>query len=95
MDGLSSIKAPKGPAGMISATQIISGPPILPVARIKLYSDAEWEEFTNEWAHASLKKNYHDVIRFGSSGDRGVDIPSSSTRTGSWARGTVFSASTM
>jgi len=74
MDGFSSIKAPAGPAGVISAGQIISGPPILPVARIKLYSASDWEEFTNEWAHCSLKKNYHDVVRFGSSGDRGVDI---------------------
>ncbi|MGC2774156.1 MAG: ABC-three component system protein [Bradyrhizobium sp.] len=74
MDGFSSIKTPKGPAGLISAAQIIAGPPILPVARIKLYSADDWEEFTNEWAHCSLKKNYHDVVRFGSSGDRGVDI---------------------
>jgi hypothetical protein len=58
MDGFSPIKAPKGPTGIISAAQIISGPPILPVARIKLYSDSKWEEFTNEWAHCSLKKNY-------------------------------------
>lgn len=74
MDGFSSIKEPTGPMGMISAAQIISGPPILPIARIRLYSDKEWEEFTNEWAYCSLKKNYHDVVRFGSSGDRGVDI---------------------
>lgn len=74
MDGFSSIKTPKGPAGLISAGLVISGPPILPVARIKLYSASDWEEFTNEWAHCSLKKNYHDVVRFGSAGDRGVDI---------------------
>src|SRR3977135_1368967 len=74
MGGVSSIKAPTGPAGVISAGQVISGPPILAVARIKLYSASEWEEFTNEWAHCSLKNNYHDVVRFGSSGDRGVDI---------------------
>jgi hypothetical protein len=58
---------------MISAGQVLSGPPILPIKRIRLYSSAEWEEFVTEWA-GSFLKGYKEVVRFSGAGDRGVDI---------------------
>ena len=61
MQGFHPIKAPQGPAALISAEQTIHGPPILPIARIKLYSSGEWEEFIHEWADCSLKG---EVVRF-------------------------------
>jgi hypothetical protein len=38
------------------------------------YSAAEWEAFTEEWAHYCLKKIYVQVQRFGGAKDRGIDI---------------------
>jgi hypothetical protein len=57
---------------MVAAQQIVSGPPIPPVARIRLYSAEEWESFTNEWAYCSFEGR--EVVRFSGAGDRGVDI---------------------
>jgi hypothetical protein len=71
MQGFQPIKAPQGPAALISAEQTIHGPPISAISRIKLYSSGEWEEFINEWADCALKG---EVVRFSGSGDRGVDV---------------------
>ena len=57
---------------VVAAQQIANGPPIPPIARIRLYSADEWESFTNEWAFCSFKKK--KVVRFSGAGDRGVDI---------------------
>jgi hypothetical protein len=67
----SPIAKPTGPLGVVSVAQTIYGPTVLPIARIKLYSSAEWEEFINEWAACSL---IGDVVRFSGSGDRGIDV---------------------
>lgn len=57
---------------VVTAQQITSGPLVLPIARIRLYSPDEWEAFTNEWAHYLFKGN--QVVRFSGAGDKGVDI---------------------
>jgi hypothetical protein len=57
---------------VVAAQQVASGPPIPPIARIRLYSADEWEAFTNEWAHAFFQGK--DVVRFSGAGDKGIDI---------------------
>ena len=57
---------------VVTAQQVASGPPIPPIARIRLYSAEEWEAFTNEWAHYFFKGK--KVVRFTGAGDKGVDI---------------------
>jgi hypothetical protein len=57
---------------VVAAQQVASGPPIPPIARIRLYSAEEWEAFTNEWAHSFLQGK--DVVRPSGAGDKGVDI---------------------
>ena len=57
---------------IVAAQQVASGPLILPVARIRLYSAEEWEAFTNEWAHYTFQGK--NVVRFSGPGDKGVDI---------------------
>lgn len=55
------------------ADTTITGQLMLPIERIKLYSDHQWEEFVLEWAHG-LKTNYARVERRGSAGDMGLDV---------------------
>jgi hypothetical protein len=50
------------------------GPSIPPQQQILLYSAAEWEAFTHEWAHYCLKPQYSKVERFTGAGDKGIDI---------------------
>ncbi|WP_249734487.1 hypothetical protein [Bradyrhizobium sp. sGM-13] len=57
---------------VVAAQQMASGPPILPIARMRLYSAEEWEAFTNEWAHYTFQGK--KVVRFSGAGDKGVDI---------------------
>jgi hypothetical protein len=57
---------------VVAAQQVANGPPIPPIARIRLYSSEEWEAFTNEWAHSFFRGK--DVVRFSGAGDKGVDI---------------------
>jgi hypothetical protein len=57
---------------VVAAQQMAGGPPIPPIARIRLYSAEEWEAFTNEWAHSFFQGK--DVVRFSGAGDKGVDI---------------------
>ena len=56
-----------------SADTAISGPPIAPIDRIRLFSPSEWEDFVLEWAH-SLRGHYARVDRCGGAGDMGRDI---------------------
>lgn len=57
---------------IVAAHQVVNGPPIAAIARIRLYSAEEWEAFTNEWAHYFF--NGKTVVRFTGAGDKGVDI---------------------
>lgn len=64
---------PKAPSGGVPAAFAISGPPIPPIERIKLYSAETWEEFITEWVE-SLRDAYRTVERCGGAGDMGRDI---------------------
>lgn len=64
-----------------SSVHILNGVPVPKVARAKIFSPSEWEEFVEEWA-SSLKHQYPKVRRFGGAGDLGVDVAGFSTLTG-------------
>lgn len=71
MQGYAPIVLPAATT-VVAAHQVIGGPPISAIARIRLYSAEEWEAFTNEWAHYFFKGK--TVVRFTGAGDKGVDI---------------------
>lgn len=57
--------------GTADPLEVRSGPSIAPIARLKLFSATEWEEFVSEWASTL---NYHLVERIGGAGDKGCDV---------------------
>ncbi|MFN9173034.1 MAG: ABC-three component system protein [Synechocystis sp.] len=65
--------APKAPVSYPSAENVSTGLPIEKVIRVKTFSPAEWESFTEEWASA-LKDLYISVRRYGGAGDQGIDV---------------------
>jgi hypothetical protein len=67
------IPQPPAPPDQLAADLVASGPPIHPEDRIKLYSDAEWERFVQEWVD-SLRDQYDLVERCGGAGDMGRDV---------------------
>jgi len=56
-----------------SASVVVSGQPIPPIERIKIFGATQWEEFVLEWVD-SLRTKYSLVERCGSAGDMGRDI---------------------
>lgn len=56
-----------------SAANVIAGPPVPPLDRVKLFDADEWEEFVLEWAD-SLSERYECVERHGGPGDLGCDV---------------------
>jgi hypothetical protein len=52
--------------------EIVSGPPIVPTERMKLFSPSDWEGFVNEWA--SSLGAYGLVERTSGAGDLGCDV---------------------
>jgi hypothetical protein len=65
------------PMPICTPEEILVGPPVDPLARIKLYSDADFEEMIREWAFFYLQKHccqYKRVQRLGGAGDRGRDV---------------------
>lgn len=70
------VEAPP-PVEVINPEQILLGPSIDPLIRIRTYSADQFEEFIQEWAFfylQELSKQYHRVVRLGGSGDKGRDI---------------------
>lgn len=77
---------PKKGAPIYTGEHVSAGIPIPKTKRIELFSPGEWEEFTEEWG-LSLKHDYHRVMRFGGSGDKGLDVVgfvSDHTFAGGW-----------
>lgn len=55
------------------ADTMVSGLPIPPIERIRIFSNSQWEDFVLEWAD-SLRDLYSTVERCGGAGDMGRDI---------------------
>lgn len=66
---LSAMPSPEAPTPSVA----LDGPPVPAVARIRLYSPDEWEDFIREWATA-LDESYVQIKRLGGAGDKGADI---------------------
>lgn len=73
-DGFKDVQPAGTTATAVTQDQVTYGPPIPPQQRILLYSEEQWEEFIQEWAHYCLKGKYRQVQRFSGAGDRGIDI---------------------
>jgi hypothetical protein len=58
--------------GKLDPHVVASGPAIPPIERVALFSEEQWEHFTDEWA-ASLT-DYAKVERASGAGDKGCDI---------------------
>jgi hypothetical protein len=56
-----------------SGSDVIAGPPIAPIDRLKLYDGGQWEQFVLEWAD-SLRTRYESVEQHGGAGDLGCDV---------------------
>jgi len=57
----------------LSADHLITGQPITPIQRIRLFSAQDWEEFVYEWVD-SLRQEYSEVLHSGGAGDFGRDV---------------------
>ena len=77
------LPSPSGPTN-VRPEVVLSGQPIPPIERIRIFSDRQWEEFILEWAD-SLHHNYDRVSRCGGAGDMGRDIVANCKGTrGDW-----------
>jgi hypothetical protein len=56
-----------------SSTDVIAGPPVAAIDRLKLFDAGQWEQFVLEWAD-SLRARYESVEQHGGSGDLGCDV---------------------
>jgi hypothetical protein len=56
-----------------SSTDVIAGPPVAAIDRLKLFDARQWEQFVLEWAD-SLRARYESVEQHGGSGDLGCDV---------------------
>jgi hypothetical protein len=65
--------APTASHGPASGDQVAAGLLVQPMARLRIMSSAEWEEFVREWADGK-KGVYHTVERHGGAGDQGCDV---------------------
>lgn len=72
-DGFSLVPIPPS-VGPLTNAQVLHGPTVDPLDRIRLYSDTEFERFIHEWAFASVRPRYAHVAWAPGSGDRGRDV---------------------
>lgn len=71
------VAPPTAPSAQCTPEEVLYGPPVEPLVRIKAYSDDEFENFIREWAfyyrQVKLRK-YAQIGRFGGGGDMGRDV---------------------
>ena len=77
----SPLRAPS--ASSPSGTDVIAGPLVAPIDRLKLFDPTQWEEFVLEWAD-SLRARYASVERYGGPGDLGCDVVAYLAAGGAW-----------
>lgn len=61
------------PIPPLSIEQAANGLPVLPIKRVRLMTDKEFEKLVESWAE-NLKGRYVSVAHFGGAGDKGVDV---------------------
>lgn len=74
MNDFTEIIPPKSPTIILTASQVLNGPPIEPLTRILVYDSTAWETFIDEWVSYCLKSKYQKVLRFTGANDRGIDV---------------------
>jgi hypothetical protein len=60
-------------ASVPSSADVIVGPPVPAIDRLRLFDASQWEQFVLEWAD-SLRARYESVERYGGPGDLGCDV---------------------
>ena len=63
--------SPKPSSTQPSAQHVAVGVPVPKSTRVTIFSDAEWEEFAQEWL---TTRDYFRVMRFSGPGDKGLDV---------------------
>ena len=61
------------PIPSLSVAHALIGLPILPIKRVRIMTDKEFEKLVEAWADR-LKHRYISVAHFGGAGDKGVDV---------------------
>jgi hypothetical protein len=56
-----------------SGVDVIAGPPVAAIDRLKLFDADQWEQFVLEWAH-SLRARNESVEQHGGPNDLGCDV---------------------
>jgi hypothetical protein len=67
------IPQPPAPPPGLAADVVVSGLPVHPEDRVRLFSSDQWERFVQEWVD-SLRDEYELVERCGGAGDMGRDV---------------------
>jgi hypothetical protein len=67
------IPQPSAPPSGLAADVVVSGLPVHPEDRVRLFSPDQWECFVQEWVD-SLRDEYELVERCGGVGDMGRDV---------------------
>jgi hypothetical protein len=67
----SPLRAPS--VATLSSADVIAGPPVAAIDRLKLFDAGDWEQFVLEWAD-SLRVCYETVERHGGPNDLGCDV---------------------
>lgn len=64
---------PTPSAPVPASADVIAGPPIAAIDRLRLFDASQWEQFVLEWAD-SLRARYESVEQHGGPGDLGCDV---------------------
>jgi hypothetical protein len=60
--------------GRLSTIDILTGPVIPPIDRLRMMNEDDFEDLVLEWAHEYLQDKYDKIRQFGGSGDKGRDV---------------------
>ena len=60
--------------GRLSTIDILTGPVIPHIDRLRMMNEDDFEDLVLEWAHEYLQGKYDKIRQFGGSGDKGRDV---------------------